>query len=87
MPSLEITKVVFVQFNLVDGQYQQKSDMLYPFTPNKFYSYLLNIEQSNLVVLETYSNELDDYKVIFTDQNGRPLETEDKVTLTLLIIK
>ena len=87
MPSLEIAKVVFVQFNLVDSQYQQKSDMLYPFTPNKSYSYLLNIEQSNLVVLETYSNEFDDYKVIFTDQNGRPLEAEDKVTLTLLIIK
>ena len=87
MPSLEIAKLVLVQCNLVDDQYQQKSDMLYPLTPNKSYSYSLNIEQSNLVFLETYSNEFDDYKVIFTNQNGIPLETEDKVTLTLLIIK
>ena len=31
--------------------------------------------------------EFDDIIKIFTDQNGRPLEIEDKVNLTLLINK
>ena len=39
VPSLEVVEVVLVQCNLVDNQYQQKSEVLYTFTPNKF-SYL-----------------------------------------------
>ena len=31
---------VLVQFNLVDSQYQQNSEILYTFTPNKSYTYL-----------------------------------------------
>ena len=47
IPSLEVFKVVLVQWNLFDHQYQQKPKVLYTFTPNKYY--LLNIEPSNLV--------------------------------------
>ena len=42
--SLEVVQVILVQFNLLDYQYQQKSEVLYTFTPNKSYAYLLNIE-------------------------------------------
>ena len=35
VPSLEVVEVVLVQCNLVDNQYQQKSEVLYTFTPNK----------------------------------------------------
>ena len=35
--------------------------------------------------LKTYSIEFDGISIKFTDQNGRPLEIEDKVNLTLLI--
>ena len=35
VPSLEVAEVVFVQCNLVDNQYQRKSEVLYP---NKSYS-------------------------------------------------
>ena len=38
---------------LVDNQYEQKSEILYFFMPNKFNAYLLNVEQSNLVFLKT----------------------------------
>ena len=55
VPSFEVVEVVLVQFNLVDNQYQQKSEVLYNLTPNKPYSYLLNVEQSNLVFLRTYN--------------------------------
>ena len=85
VPSLEEVDVVLVQCNLVDNQYQQKSEMLYTFTPNKSYAYLLNVEPSNLVFLKTYNTEFDETIIIFIDENGRPLEIEDKVNLALLI--
>ena len=44
--SLEVFEVVLVQCNLVDNQYQQKSEVLYTFTPNKSYAHLLNVEPS-----------------------------------------
>ena len=49
MPSLEVAEVVLVLWNLVHNQYQQKSEVLCTFTPRKSYTYLLNIELSNLV--------------------------------------
>ena len=46
---------------------------------------MLNVEPSNLVFLKTFNTELDEILITFTGRNGRPLETEDKVNLTLLI--
>ena len=37
-PSLEVLEVALVEFSLVDNQYQQKSEVLYSFTPNKSYA-------------------------------------------------
>ena len=51
--SLEVVGVVLVQCNLVDNQYQQKSAVLYTFTLNKSYVYLLNLKPSSLVFLKT----------------------------------
>ena len=39
VPILEEVEVVLVQCSLADNQYQQKSKLLYTFTPNKFYVY------------------------------------------------
>ena len=80
-------EVVLVQCNLVDNQYQQKSEVLHVFTPNKSYAYLLNLEPSSLAFFKTPNTRFDDIIIKFTDQNGRPLEIEDKVNLTLLINK
>ena len=88
LSSPEIAEVVLVQCNLVYNQYQQKSEVLYTFTPNKFYGYLLNVEPNNyLVLLKTYNTEFDEVIITFTNQNGRLLEVEDKVNLALLINK
>ena len=46
--SLEVVEVVLVDCNLLDNQYKQTSQVLYTFTPNKSYTSLLNVEQSNL---------------------------------------
>ena len=55
--------------------------------PNKYYDYLFNVEPSNLVFLKTYNTEFDEITITFMDQNGRLLEIEGKVNLTLLINK
>ena len=52
--SLEVVKVVLVQCNLVDSQCQQKSEVLYTFTPNKSYASLVNVEPSDLIFFETW---------------------------------
>ena len=44
-----------------------------------------NVEPSNLVLLKTYNTEFDEIIITFIDQNGRPLEIEDRISLTLLI--
>ena len=81
-------KVVLVQFNLIDNnQHQQKSEVLYTFIHNTSYTYLLNIEPNNLVLLKTYNSDSNEAIITFTDQNGRPLQIEDKVNLTLLVNK
>ena len=79
LPSLQIVEVVLVQCNLVDNQYQQKSEVLYTFTPNKSYAYLLNVEPSNLVFLKTYNTEFDEIIITLTNQKGRPLKIQNKV--------
>ena len=50
VPSLKVIEVVLVQCNLVDNRYQQQSEVLYTFTPNKSYAYLLNVKRRNLLI-------------------------------------
>ena len=87
MLSLEVVEEVFAKYTLVNNQCQQKSEVLYAFTPKKSYAYLLNVESNNLVFLKTYNTDFDETIITFTDQNGKPIEIEDKVNLTYLIIK
>ena len=47
--SLEVADIVLVQCNLINKQYLQKTGVVYTFTHNKLYGYLLNTELSNLV--------------------------------------
>ena len=84
---LEVIKIVLIQCKLVDKQHQQKPEILYTFMRNKWYAYLLNLEQSNLVFLKTYNTEFDEVIITFTNQNGRVLELKYSVNLTLLINK
>ena len=85
MSRLEVVDVVLVQCDLVDNQYQQKSELLCTFTLNKSFTYLLNLEPSNLLFLKTYNNVFDKTFITFTEQNSRPLEIKDKVNLVLLV--
>ena len=52
--SLEVAELLLFQCNLVDYEYQQKSEVLYTFAPERSYAYLLNVKPSSLVILKTY---------------------------------
>ena len=85
VPHLEITEVVLVHCNIVNNDYQQDSRVLYTFVPNKPFGSLLEISPKNHIFLKTFSSEFQDIRVWFTDQNSQPLETEDRINLTLVI--
>ena len=74
--SLEVVEVVLAQYNLLDTEYKQKSEILYTFMPNKSCTYLLNVEPSNSLFLKTSNTEFDEIILTFTDQNGRLLQIE-----------
>ena len=86
-PSLEAVQVILVQCNVVYNQYQRNSKVLYTFTSNESYAYLLNVKPNNLVLLKTYNTEFDEIVITCTDQNGRSLEIKGNVNLALLINK
>ena len=46
---------------------------------------MLNVKPNNLLFLKTYNTEIDNITVTFTDKNGKILEIEDKVNLTLFV--
>ena len=76
-----------MQWDLVENQYQKSRKCYILFILNKSQAYLLNVEPSNLVFLKTYITEFDNITITITDQNSILLETEDKVSLMLLINK
>ena len=78
-PTLEVVELVLVQGNLLDNQ--QKSEVLYTFTPNKSFAYLFYVEPSNLVFLKTCNTEFGEIIITLMHYNGRSLE----IDLTLLI--
>ena len=75
MPYLEITKVVLIQFNVVNNNYQQNSRVLYTFAPNKSFGQILDISPVNFIFLETFDSEFFYIEVSFTDQKPNPKQT------------
>ena len=57
VPYLEITKVVLVQFIIVNSNYQQNSRVLYIFLPNKSIGQLIDISPKNYIFLKTFYSE------------------------------
>ena len=78
--------VVLVHFNIVNNNYQQNSRVLYIFIPNKLFDQLLDIPRKNFIFLKTFESEFSYIEVRFVDQISKPLEIEDKMNITLVII-
>ena len=85
VPHLEIVELVLVHCNLVNNDYQQDSIVLYTFVPNKTFGSLLEISPTNQVFLKTFNSEFQEVKIRFTYQTSKPLEVEDKISITLII--
>ena len=87
MPYLEITEVVLIHCNVVNNSDQQNWRVLYTFIPNKSFGQLLDISLNNFIFLKTFDSEFSYIEVWFTDQNSNPLEMENKINITLVLIK
>ena len=85
VPHLEIVELVLVHCSLVNNDYQQDSRILYTFVPNKTFGSLLEISPTNQVFLKTFNSEFQEVKIWFTDQTSKPLELQDKISITLII--
>ena len=84
-PHLEITEVVLVHCNIVNNDCQQDSRVLYTFIPNKPFGSLFEVSPTNHIFLKTLNSEFQTIEVWFTDQNSHPLQTEDRINLTLIV--
>ena len=58
---------------------------MYTFVLNRPFGSLLEIYPRNHIFLKTFSLEYNEIEVRFTDQNSQPLETEDRINLTMVI--
>ena len=85
MPHLEFTEIVLVHCNIVNNYFQQDSRVLYTFVRNKSFGSLPDISPSNHIFLKRFNSEYDEIIVCFTNQNGKPLEIEDRKNLTMVI--
>ena len=79
MPDLEITKVVLLQCNIVNNDYQQDSRVFYTSVPNKSFGSLIEISPKNHIFSKTFNSEVKETKIWFTDRNSQLLEIEDKI--------
>ena len=68
-----------------DNSYQKISRVLHTFAPNKSFGQLLDISFKNFISLKTLHSEFLYIEVWFTDENSKPLEMEDKISITLVI--
>ena len=62
---------------MVNNDYQQDSQLLYTFVPNKSFGSLLDNSPSNHIFFKTFNSEYDEIIAWCTDQNSQPLEIED----------
>ena len=73
--------------NLINNSYQKVSKVLFTFVPNKQFGQLITISPHLLTILKTINAGFQSIKLWFTDQNNRPIETEDtikRVNITLM---
>ena len=85
VPRAETVEVVLVHCKLVNNNYQQASEVLFTFVPNKQFGQLITITPHSLTMLKTTNAEFSFIEIWFTDQDNRPLEIEDYVNITIII--
>ena len=82
VPRLEMIRNVLVFCNLVENVYLQDSKLLFSFVPNSRFGSLLSITPQVLKYCDIVDSVFDYIEISFADQNGRPLEIDDDITVT-----
>ena len=82
LPHTETTETVLVHFNTVNKSYQQNSRVLHTYVRNESFAQLLDISQKKVLFLKTFDSE---FLYIEVWSNYKPLEIEDKISITLVI--
>ena len=85
VPKLEIVRNVLVFCNLVENVYLHDSKLLFSFVPNSIFGSLLSITPQVLKYCDTVDSIFDYIEISFADQNGRPLEIDDDITVMIII--
>ena len=85
VPKLEIVRNVLVFCNLVENVYVQDRKLLFSFVPNSRFGSLLSITPQVLKYCDTVDSIFDCIEISFAHQNGRPLEIDDDITVTIII--
>ena len=85
VPRLEIVRNVLVFCNLVENVYLQDSKLLFSFFPNSRFGSLLSITPQVLKYSHTVDLIFGYIEISFPDQNGRPLENDDDITVTIIV--
>ena len=81
----EITEVLLVHCNIANNDYQQDSRVLYALVPNKLFGQLLDISIKNFIFLKPFGSKFSYIELWFSDQNSKPLEIEDEISIILVI--
>ena len=82
MPELDQADSVLLHCNIVQNDYLQKSKLLYEFVPDKTFGKLISVQPTVLI----QSLFIFDYiEIWFTDQDNKPLQIQDKVSVVLVI--
>ena len=87
VPKLENVRNVLVFCNLVQNTYLQESKLLFSFVPNSRFGILLSITPQVLKYCDTVDSIFDYIEILFTDQNNRPLQIDDDLTISISIKK
>ena len=85
VPKLETVRNVLVFCNFVENAYLQDSKLLFSFVPNSIFGSLLSITPQVLKYCDTVDSIFGYIEISFTDQNGRPLEIDDDIIVTIII--
>ena len=85
VPKLGNVKNVLVFCNLVQNNYLQESKLLFSFVLNSRFGSLLSITPQVLKYCDTVDSIFYYIEILFTDQNNRPLQIDDDVTISISI--
>lgn len=86
VPRIERVDTVLIHCNLVDNRVTHNSQILHAFVPNDSYGNLLSVTPNYPQNRFCRNASFNYVEVIFTDQDEKPLDIEDKILVELQIV-